>query len=118
MNVARHIAIATLAAALCALPAQAQDREPEEQKSTVGQTTADAAEQMGDAWITTKVKADLLATKDVSGTAIDVDTRDGIVTLKGSVASRAEEDRAVAVAKGIRGVTEVKSQLKVETPKK
>ena len=112
MNVvARHVAIATaLAFGVCAL-AQAQERE--EKGNAVERTAKDAAEHVDDAWITTKVKTDLLATKDVSGTAIDVDTKNGIVTLNGKVASRAEEEKAISVAKSIHGVTSVKSNLKV-----
>ena len=64
---------------------------------------------MGDAWITTKVKSDLLATPDVSGLAIDVDTKSGVVMLKGSVDSKAQADKAVAIAKKIDGVKKVDS---------
>ena len=64
---------------------------------------------MGDAWITTKVKTDLLATPDVSGLAIDVDTKDGVVMLKGAVDNKAQADKAVAVAKKIDGVKKVDS---------
>ncbi len=115
MNTAKQLTIAAaLAACLGALPAQAQQDEREEEETQ--RTTADAAEQVGDAWITTKVKADLLATEGVTGTAIDVDTEDGVVTLNGTVATRAEEDKAVEVAKGIKGVTRVESKLKIEPP--
>ncbi|WP_047128091.1 BON domain-containing protein [Xanthomonas arboricola] len=62
-----------------------------------------------DTWITTKVKADLLATDNVSGTDVKVETKNGIVTLTGTVATKAEHDKAVAVAKGIEGVKSVKS---------
>ncbi|PPU66417.1 BON domain-containing protein [Xanthomonas codiaei] len=72
-----------------------------------------------DTWITTKVKADLLATDNVSGTDVKVETKNGIVTLTGSVATQAEHDKAVAVAKGIEGVKSVKSTgLKVVAAKK
>ena len=50
------------------------------------------------------------------GSAIDVDTKNGVVTLTGTVESQAEADKAVSVAKGIRGVTNVKSKLKVGSP--
>jgi hyperosmotically inducible protein len=70
---------------------------------------------MGDAWITTKVKTDLLATPDVSGLAIDVDTKNGVVMLKGSVDNKAQVDKAVAVTKKIDGVKKVDSSgLKVK----
>lgn len=116
MNV-RNAAMATaLSLATLVLPAHAQDaqNEPEEEKGA--RTTADASEQMDDTWITTKVKADLLVTEDVPGSAIDVDTRNGVVTLTGTVESQAEADKAVSVAKGIKGVTNVKSKLKVGSP--
>ena len=64
---------------------------------------------MGDTWITTKVKTDLLATPDVSGLAIEVDTKDGVVMLKGAVDSKAQVDKAVAVTKKIDGVKKVDS---------
>ncbi|AMJ58417.1 MULTISPECIES: BON domain-containing protein [Stenotrophomonas] len=73
------------------------------------------SEQPGtDTWITTKVKAELLTTKDVSGMEIKVETVNGVVSLSGTVATKVEADRAIAAAKGIKGVTSVdSSQLKV-----
>ncbi len=80
------------------------------QDTNTSATAQGATDQpMGDAWITTKVKSDLLATKDVSGLAIDVDTVDGVVMLKGQVDSKAQADKAVAVAKKIDGVKKVDS---------
>lgn len=70
---------------------------------------ADSAQPVGDAWITTKVKADLLATEDVSGTDIKVETVNGVVKLSGTVKSQAQIDKAVSVAKGIDGVARVDS---------
>jgi hyperosmotically inducible protein len=69
-----------------------------------------ASDQPGsDTWITTKVKADLLTTKDVSGLELKVETVNGVVSLSGDVASKAEADRAISVAQGIEGVTRVDS---------
>lgn len=62
---------------------------------------------VSDTWITTKVKADLLATKDVSGTEIKVETSNGTVKLSGHVSSQAEKDKAVEVATKIKGVVSV-----------
>ena len=59
-------------------------------------------------------KADLLAADEVAGIAISVDTKDGRVTLNGTVKSQAEADAAIARAKAIEGVKEVTSNLKVE----
>ena len=87
---------------------------PQDQQATMPAQGA-SDQPMGDAWITTKVKTDLLATPDVSGLAIDVDTKNGVVMLKGSVDSKAQADKAVAVAKKIDGVKKVDSSgLKVK----
>jgi hyperosmotically inducible periplasmic protein len=73
------------------------------------QTTANeaSAQPVGDSWITTKVKADLLATEATKGLDINVTTTNGVVTLSGKLDSKAEVDRAVALARGIKGVKSV-----------
>jgi hyperosmotically inducible periplasmic protein len=103
--------------AFLAMPAFASAQEAIPTPKTQDNTMDDAAEATGDAWITTKVKADLLATKDVSGTDVKVETKDGVVTLTGSVATQAEADKAKEVASGIKGVTSVDSQLTVGAAK-
>jgi hyperosmotically inducible protein len=66
-----------------------------------------------DAWITTKAKMALLTTDGVSGTAIDVDTEAGEVTLHGKVESDAEKAKAESTVKAIDGVKGVKNLLQV-----
>lgn len=76
--------------------------------------THDSAEPVTDSWITTKVKTDLLTSKNVPGTEVKVETVNGVVTLSGTVASQAEHDKALRVTKGIKGVKSVDaSNLKV-----
>jgi hyperosmotically inducible periplasmic protein len=108
----------TLIATLLALATAAQGAFAQEAipKSDVKGTTSETGEAVTDAWITTKVKTELLATKDVSGTSINVDTNNGVVTLTGNVSSSAEADKAAAVARGIKGVAKVDSQLSVSPP--
>jgi hyperosmotically inducible protein len=79
---------------------------PSTTASRVGQAVDDTA-------ITTKVKTELLAEKDVNGTAISVDTKNGQVTLTGTVPP-AQIARAEAVARKVDGVREVVNQLKAE----
>jgi hyperosmotically inducible protein len=74
---------------------------------TVGETIDDAT-------ITTRVKTSLLNDPDVGGMRIDVDTFKGVVTLSGRVKTRDEEAKAVALARKISGVTEVKSTLQIQ----
>jgi hyperosmotically inducible protein len=71
-------------------------------------------ETIDDATITTRVKTALLNDPDVAGLKIDVDTFKGIVTLSGSVTSRAEETRAIDLARRVPGVQDVKSTLQVQ----
>ncbi len=69
---------------------------------------------ISDTWITTKVKADLAATDGVSSTDISVETTNGVVTLIGVLDSKTAVDKAIATAKGIKGVKSVDSSgLKV-----
>jgi osmotically-inducible protein OsmY len=73
---------------------------------TVGETIDDAT-------ITTRVKTALLNDPDVGGLRIDVDTFKGVVTLSGRVKSESEAAKATQLARGIDGVTDVKSTLQV-----
>jgi len=63
-----------------------------------------------DAWLTTKVKTTLLFHRSVSATT-EVDTKDGIVTLKGEAASQAEKDLTTEYAKDVEGVKDVKNEM-------
>jgi hyperosmotically inducible protein len=71
------------------------------------QDNATVADKTADAWITTKVKSEFATTKGVSFTDISVDTRDGVVSLSGTIGSGAEVDRAKQVAMGVKGVKSV-----------
>jgi osmotically-inducible protein OsmY len=73
---------------------------------TIGETIDDTT-------ITTRVKTSMLNDPAVSGTGIDVDTFKGVVTLSGRVKSQAEHDQALALARKVDGVTEVKDALQV-----
>ena len=70
-----------------------------------------------DAWITTKTKLSLLTTEGVSGTAINVDTVLGRVTLHGKVHSAEEKAKAEAITQKIEGVTSVHNLLQVVAPR-
>ena len=68
-----------------------------------------------DAWITTKVKWFLAKDEGLSSvTTIDVDTKDHVVTLKGSVKSAADKARAVELANKADGVSKVVDQLVIK----
>lgn len=62
---------------------------------------------VGDSWITAKVKADLLVTEETKGLDINVTTTNGVVTLSGRLDSAAQVEKAVAIARSIKGVKSV-----------
>jgi len=71
-----------------------------------------------DAWITTKVKTTLLFHRSVSAIT-EVNTKDGVVTLKGEADNLAEKDLTTEYAKDVDGVKDVKNEMTVaKTPKK
>jgi hyperosmotically inducible protein len=69
---------------------------------------------MSDAEITTAVKTKLLADKTVGGLKIDVDTKDGVVTLAGPVNSAAERSAALRITRATSGVKSVVNKLTLE----
>lgn len=78
--------------------------------SACGKTVGDTID---DATITTRVKTALLNDPNVGGLRIDVDTSLGVVTLSGVARTPTEEQQAVAIARRIPGVKDVKSTLVV-----
>jgi len=98
----------SLPAALCAvflaLGAGAQERGTQERQD----------KRKPDAWITTKVKAALATHKNVSAVRTNVDTKGGIVTLRGEVNTPAEKELAGRYAKEVEGVRQVDNRLIVK----
>ena len=75
--------------------------------------TEKTGEVVTDAAITSAVKTKFLAEPGVPGTAINVDTNNHVVTLTGTVKSKAEMDKAMAIARDTKGVKRVVNHLKV-----
>lgn len=71
------------------------------------------AEKLDDATITAEVNAGLAKDATLSALKINVDTRDGRVTLKGPAPSADARARATEIAKGVKGVSAVDNQLTV-----
>ena len=77
-------------------------------------TRANVSAPVDDATITTRVKTAFINDPVVGAAKIDVDTFKGVVTLSGQVKNKDEEQKAIALARTIRGVTDVKSSLSVQ----
>ena len=67
-----------------------------------------------DAWITSKVKSTMIADHDVKAHNIEVDTTKGVVHLSGTAESWQEANRAEEIARGIKGVTAVENDIRVQ----
>jgi hyperosmotically inducible protein len=89
------------------------DRGNDETPSEDATPAGTSAEPLADAWITTKVNSKYFLDPDVSGLAVNVDTRNGVVTLRGDVDSDAARRRAIALARNTDGVRQVVDQLRV-----
>lgn len=72
-----------------------------------------AGEAITDAWITTKVHWFFTGEDLLDGSEINVDTNNGVVTLKGTVKTTAGKARAELLAKQTDGVKRVVNELKI-----
>ena len=91
--------------------------DPNEDKSVADRVKSGltkTGEKITDAWITTKVKWFFVGEDALKDSDINVDTKDNVVTLKGTVKSAAGKTRAVQLAKNTDGVKQVVDQLMVK----
>lgn len=72
-------------------------------------TDTSAMQDVADAWITMKVKSTFGYSTNVDGSDIEVSTANGVVTLRGTVESGAEQALAIELAGNVRGVKSVVS---------
>lgn len=71
-------------------------------------------EYIDDSVITTKVKAAILNEPTLKVAEINVETFKGVVQLSGFVNSQADINKAVEVARGVRGVSSVKNDMRMK----
>ena len=76
--------------------------------------SAEAKDRLADAWITTQVKSKLVGDREIRARDIDVDTHDGVVTLKGRVLNEQLRQLAMVLANRTSGVRQVVDQLQVQ----
>jgi osmotically-inducible protein OsmY len=99
----------------------AQDKPKEKPKETTIVIKDDAtpkikkgAKVVTDASITTAVKTRLMKDKVARGTSIDVDTKDGVVTISGTVPTEADKLRIGRLVTKTTGVKSVVNSLTVK----
>lgn len=67
-----------------------------------------------DTVITAKVKSEIFEEPGLKSAEINVETFKGVVQLSGFVSSQASINRAVEVARNVKGVTSVKNDMRVK----
>ena len=68
---------------------------------------------LDDTTITARVKTAMLNDPVIGALPIDVATTSSVVTLSGRVKSQSERDQAIALARQVSGVSEVKDALQI-----
>ncbi|MDP1536596.1 MAG: BON domain-containing protein [Burkholderiales bacterium] len=77
-------------------------------------TKESTGEYVDDTVITTRVKAAIFNEPTLKSAEINVETFKGTVQLTGFVSSRADINKAVEVARGIKGVTSVRNDMRLK----
>jgi hyperosmotically inducible protein len=89
------------------------DTLPDEDFRTDVATKQTAGAIMSDLWITSATKMKLASDSRTPATEINVDSRDGVVTLFGIVPSQESKSAAAEIARGVSGVKRVENQIEV-----
>jgi osmotically-inducible protein OsmY len=74
---------------------------------------AGVGQDVKDSWITSKAKTKFVFNGDVKARRIKVETRQGVVTLRGKVGTAEERASAEHIARDLDGVTSVRNALEV-----
>lgn len=82
--------------------------------ATACTTTRPVGQQLDDNTITMRVESKLTADSNVNPTNVDVDTLDGVVTLRGEVENETARTTAERLARETDGVVAVRNQIRVQ----
>jgi hyperosmotically inducible protein len=86
-------------------------REARERASKASESIGDS---LDDAWIHTKIRSKLLGEGEFPGGSLNVDVKNNVVTLRGTVATRADRTKAEQIARTTEGVKSVRNQLVIK----
>lgn len=90
------------------------DMSKDESRAASRSKTESPGAYIDDSVITAKVKAAVLGDSSLKSAEINVETYKGIVQLSGFVSSRKDIDKAVKIAREVKGVTSVKNDMVVK----
>jgi hyperosmotically inducible protein len=90
------------------------------QPSTATSTAAPptAAAPAGDETLTARIKSQLSSDTQIKGAPLDVSAKNGVVLLQGTVTTKAAKQRALTLARGTDGVTQVVDRIRIGRAKK
>jgi hyperosmotically inducible protein len=94
---------------------QKLDRSADKVAAATERATKETAVVVDDAAITTKVKSAVFAEPGLKTLQINVDTKDGVVTLSGTVDTPVMKDRAMQIAQQVNGVRSVVDNLAIKS---
>jgi osmotically-inducible protein OsmY len=105
-----YVVVATCVAAAGCNRADA-DRHARDAAAEVRTVASATGERLADGWLTTKIQAQFFADEDIKARYIDVDTKDGVVQLRGFVETPVAREQALAIARNTDGVLRVDDGL-------
>lgn len=88
-------------------------KKAEAPKEAPAATAAESGKAAEDAALAAKVKAALAAERGLDALAIDVEAKDGVVSLFGTADNDANRDKAARVASKVQGVKSVTNKLAI-----
>ena len=94
---------------------QKMDRATDKMAAATENAANKTATAIDDTAITTKVKSAMIADPTLKALQINVDTKNGVVTLAGAVDSQAMKDKATEVTQTVSGVKSVDNNLTVKS---
>jgi hyperosmotically inducible periplasmic protein len=109
-------AVAGTAGTVASKTKEGAEKTVDASKKVAGKTKevfSKSGEKITDGWITSRIKTKFMADDTLQASAINVDTRDHVVTLKGAVPTEAARMKAMDLAKEVEGVDRVVDSLKV-----
>ena len=109
-------AVAGTAGTVASKTKEGAEKTVDASKKVAGKTKevfSKSGEKITDGWITSRIKTKFMADDTLQASAINVDTRDHVVTLKGAVPTEAARIKAMDLAKEVEGVDRVVDALKV-----
>jgi osmotically-inducible protein OsmY len=98
----------------CASTSQKEPTSAADKAGTSESSKESAGEYLDDSVITTRVKTAVFNEPTLKSSEINVETFKGVVQLSGFVSSQADINKAVEIARSVKGVTSVQNDMQLK----